>query len=268
MDRLLALLVLAGASGNASTLEVNLRAQYTFNGNSDDQSGNNRNAITYNTAYVPDRFGNASSAIQFNGVSSYVFAENYVFSPNVSSAVTISFWYKQYPNESRPVSLLNEYVLWETLDRPGENFMPQSMSIRSDRILQKGYQGSEAYSSYGAYVPNTWNHVIFTGNSSDQLSTIYIFKSDGTLLTNTTNSFNWGSQFSGNIIFGADRLLRSPYEGHDYFFFGEMDDIRVYDRTLSANEITNLHAIESVPEPASLSLLLAGGAVLMPRRRK
>ena len=54
-----------------------------------------------------------------------------------------------------------------------------------------------------------------------------------------------------------------PYSGrHDVSLNGAIDDVRIYNRALSAAEVEAL-----VPEPATMSLLVWGGLALLRRRR-
>jgi len=273
MRWLLAVLALAGASVNASSLEVGLLARYTFNGDSNDQSGNNRNSTTVNTDFVSDRFGNSSSAVRFNGVSSYVYASS-VLTTNVQSAFTISMWFRPFLLSSRPISPPSDfnYILFESIDSLGNN--PTSPYLFSNGFDNKLIFGGSSFSggttSPNFYQQDTWNHLIVTGDLATQKLSMFLFGINSLVASAEFSYTSWGSEFFSNIILGADRLLRDPNasSAFDTFFYGEMDDVRIYERALSSTEATNLNSLESVPEPSSLSLLLAGGAVLMSCRRK
>ncbi|MBF0142971.1 MAG: LamG domain-containing protein [Magnetococcales bacterium] len=59
-----------------------LVAYYPFNGNANDESGNNNNGTVVGASLTADRFGNASSAYSFDGVGNYI---------SVNSSATIKF---------------------------------------------------------------------------------------------------------------------------------------------------------------------------------
>ena len=105
----------------------------------------------------------------------------------------------------------------------------------------------------GATQPNTWQHVAvtFNGNQAD-------FYLNGTFLTSQT-----GGNFNPNTsevfgLFGAT----NPNE----FFSGALDEVEVFNRVLSANEIV-AEAVP-VPEPTALAGLLGAAGLLLSRRAK
>jgi len=48
------------------------------------------------------------------------------------------------------------------------------------------------------------------------------------------------------------------------YFLGDIDELRIYSRALTADEISTLYTI---PEPATLSLLALGGIALLRKRK-
>ena len=73
------------------SLKWGLQAYYSFNGNANDQSGNNNHPVFNNAALIADRFGNANSAYHFNGRSSYMKILNSA-SLNSANKLSISAW--------------------------------------------------------------------------------------------------------------------------------------------------------------------------------
>jgi gliding motility-associated-like protein len=73
MKQALCLLLLFSNSLFAQVnLNQGLVAYYPFNGNVNDQSGNNNNPIFNNATLTADRFGNGNSAYSFNGIDNYI----------------------------------------------------------------------------------------------------------------------------------------------------------------------------------------------------
>jgi uncharacterized protein YecT (DUF1311 family) len=71
---------------------VGLVAYYPFNGNANDESGNNNNGTVVGASLTSDRFGNPNKAYSFNPCSSITIPE--VFSADCS-AFTFTAWVKQ-----------------------------------------------------------------------------------------------------------------------------------------------------------------------------
>jgi hypothetical protein len=71
-------------------------AYYPFNGNANDESGNNNNGTVAGASLTCDRFGNPNSAYSFNPCSSIIIPE--MLSPDCS-AFTITAWVKQNVKE-------------------------------------------------------------------------------------------------------------------------------------------------------------------------
>src|SRR5262249_42239721 len=67
-----------------------LVAEFLFNGNADDTSGNGFHGVVHGATPTPDRFGNPNSAYAFDGKDDYI-----VVSPPpklIDTALTISVW--------------------------------------------------------------------------------------------------------------------------------------------------------------------------------
>ena len=100
-----------------------------------------------------------------------------------------------------------------------------------------------------------WHHWALTYNGSS--ITVYRdgiagFTTAGGLLTD---------EATGALMFGALRLANNNVIQH---ITGSMDDIRIYNHTLSA---TDVGALMFVPEPGTLSILMMGAGVLVVRRQ-
>jgi hypothetical protein len=60
------------ASPTMADITTGLVAQYYFNGNANDTSGNGHNGTVYGATPTTDRFGNPNSAFHFDGIDDYV----------------------------------------------------------------------------------------------------------------------------------------------------------------------------------------------------
>lgn len=69
---------------------------WPFNGNANDESGNGNDGVVNGATLTEDRFGNAASAYEFDGVNTYIECQNSNL-PSGNSSRTISAWYYLTP---------------------------------------------------------------------------------------------------------------------------------------------------------------------------
>jgi len=184
-----------------------LVAEYLFSGNALDSSGNNLNGTVVGATLTTDRKGNANSAYLFNGTSSYISIPK-VFSFSVGSS--ISLWANFWNITS------TSYFLGAS-----------SLGIR--------YNGSNFLISVGQGAINllNWTKVNRQVNLIIIRTTSinYDYYIDGIFL---------GSQSTGTVT--SDLIVDTIGKTVPaYFFNGVIDDIRFYNKKLTADEITELY---------------------------
>lgn len=97
------LLVLAAAAiASLGNVRAEMVTYYSFNGNANDSSGHNNNAIVHDAILTTDRFGTPNSAYQFDGINDYISAS----STGLPTADrTIAFWFNATSFANHPVFL-------------------------------------------------------------------------------------------------------------------------------------------------------------------
>jgi hypothetical protein len=191
-----------------------------------DSSGNGNNGTVVNSTWVAGKFGNALS---FNGASGIVNLGN-SSSFSSSQSITLSMWIK--------FDLLAKYGY--TLAKTASY-----MVYASEGGLLHWWvyttSGNYDMASVGAYADGAWHLTVCTFDStlSNQQMKIYI---DGIL----SNSHN----LNGTIASTSNNLFLGAYEGSWRPFKGALDDVRIYNRALSATEIAALYTL---PDPAALA---------------
>ena len=118
------------------------------------------------------------------------------------------------------------YEMWVNWNNSGVN--NRSVYARS------GGQGISVSSNEN--IPEeTWNHVVYT-YTSDTLR-IYV---NGSEVSKQFKNWDWNNSLpgSGNLYIGANGPNNNS-------FLGSLDDIRIYDRSLTVTEISTLYSIES-----------------------
>ncbi|GAB3902391.1 hypothetical protein GCM10028803_28990 [Larkinella knui] len=221
------------------TLAQDLIASVSFtDGSKLDVSGNNNHVILVdNPTFVTDRKGKANSAIQLDGQNDYFFmAENSTLRP---ASLSISIWIKpitvdrwmQIYNKSRFSDGANE--MYSSLIRP--NVGAAGIVINTDIKQNSNCQGGLGWQTFtftSGLQLNTWHHVVMT--YSGRSARMYF---DNVLLYTTENlpKNTIDECIGGDLKFGAQALNIPNY------FYGSMDDIRIYKRALTPSEVQTLY---------------------------
>jgi hypothetical protein len=203
-----------------------LVAFYPFNGNANDESGNGNNGIVNGATLTTDRFGNANKAYTFTNPNHISVLNSNMF----GDEFTLSYWYKigSYFGQRGVVS---------NVATPNGGFQQASDGTGFSYIL--------GYSFVGGYNPNyfyanyttqeslsQWHHLAVTYKKlgpSSSVSQLYI---DGVL--KQSDAHVMPITFTPNATF----FIGQNHGGVN--FQGDLDDIRIYNRNLSPNEIAQL----------------------------
>jgi len=241
----LTLLAFAG-SGTAQNLPSYVPANglvgwWPFNGNANDESGNNNNGTVNGATLTADRFGNAGKAYEFNG-SSYIISTQVSNIPLGNSPRTFSFWMKSNITTS-PSN--RDMINWGTT----------ALSQRFGFVMYDGlpYFVGEGDDFYGS-TPignNNWHFIVLTYTGS--VVSIYI---DGDLDASQNKNLN---------TIGPDLVIGRSALDHPLFttYAGLVDDVGIWNRALTQQEISALYqganTTANCPTfPASLTQGLVG----------
>ena len=115
----------------------------------------------------------------------------------------------------------------------------------------------------GAYDDGEWHHVVATWNESTGQATLYV--DGGTPAGGETvlGAFANGTDFTstGRHQFGKGTNNASRYQGF-------ADELAIWDRALSATEVSDQFTAATVPEPSAVGVLAVSSACLLARRRR
>ena len=213
--------------------------------------------------FIDDFKGTANSAIQLNGSTDYIkLLDNK--SLQFDTAFAISIWIKPVvqvlnPGTDRRIQIYNKSNF---TTGAGEAYSSSMRAIRNIdglpdiiAILADVKQGSNCESGRGwqslsintnraIYENNGWHHLAFSYNRST-----VSFYLDGVLLSisKLSNLNKIDNCVGGDLRFGVQHLKAvDPDSKKNYYnyFSGGMDEIRIYNRPLTATEVQTLYKLK------------------------
>ncbi len=212
---------LFGRTLNKIDLRSGLVAEYLFNGNAQDSSGNERHGTVVGAVLCEDRFGKSESAYYFDGKDDYIIVEP---SPDVNQDAFTLFVWCYYDAASRLEGWHSAIVSQDgQLQRRVFQLCTWDAAITFHRFLfepdpvietplQKGY----------------WYHISVT--YEDHIFKLY---RNGILVNEKQGELRPEAE---EPLFIGKKSTDETY----FFFHGKIDDLRMYSRALSADEVNEL----------------------------
>ena len=214
---------------------------WPFTGNANDESGNANHGAVNGASLTTDRFGAINAAYNFSTIESITGSCNSFPSGNQSR--TISVWY--LANNLGATGLCGQQFLGY-----GGNSCGQSFNMNFENTdIGGGYLGKyevqghclafRNYASYPTPANGTWYHIVLTYDGNNLR-----FYNNGTLVF-TSGSVSPNTFVSSRIFcFGREVSTDglSPYSSTCWpGFNGKLDDIGIWNRALTPQEITDLY---------------------------
>lgn len=119
----------------------------------------------------------------------------------------------------------------------------------SNITFQTRTNGTVVQISGGSINNGAWHHIVGTRVAGTNTTSIYV---DGIFVNSTTGALTDFSSTNSFAIGGRDN------SGFDYFFNGQIDDVRIYSRALSATEVLALYRSGAARLNASSATLTNG----------
>ena len=227
-----------------------LVAYYPFSGNANDESGTGNHGVVHGATLAPDRFGTAGSAYSFNGTTSYIGIPD---SPSLNppSAVSVSTWIKTV--EARAgCGIVSKFAADGSAT--GQWVLEEVNSPDSLGVFRPGFT---AHAVFGAAHPQSELRVDFATPQVDGSWHQLMMTYDGAVLTLYKDGKAVVSK-SGGV--GTLAVYPQPVEigryygeitrpGLNFYYSGFIDDVRIYNRALSDQEVKDLYRYESPEQP-------------------
>jgi gliding motility-associated-like protein len=227
-------------------LNLGLAAYYPFSNNANDVSGNNNNPVFNNATLTADRFGNPNSAYHFNGVSNYMKIPN-APSLNSTNKLSVCAWVKVmgfYTGTCHGNSIMMkgdaDYLPGNYLLRFDDGAFTNFQNCATPGIdpAHQNFYGAGVYTPPPGYAPyiqtNQWHNVIATYDGTT--ARLYI---DCLLRASMPQA---GLTFTNgyDLFLGTLNTASFPY-----WFNGDMDEVRIYNRALNQDEVNVLGGCNS-----------------------
>lgn len=214
-------------------LNDGLVAYYPFNGNALDESGNGNNGTVYGATLSPDRFGNSDSAYRFDGVNDYVDLGN---GPDLDlgaagSSYSVGAWFKTSGN----VGPYGDHIIGKAptiVNQPD----PYNIVLYDPQVAflvnTPGAVQTISSACCQTYADNVWHYAV--GVRENNVLSLYV---DGLLVAGPANFSISNARSTANTYIG--NYTATPASGE--LFTGLIDDVRIYSRALTPDEIQELY---------------------------
>jgi hypothetical protein len=205
---------------------------WPFNGNAADESGNGHDCSVVEAVLGVDRFGNSSNSYELGGSTGYVRTNNPFYNSSIDH--TVSFWIQVADSADQNVSFFNTDP--HTIESFGYNYV-LNPARHFHFFLGNGVNGIAGWNialnnSFIGQPPlpnfNNWfNYTVVLEGLQ------WRFYINGELV-NTFNSTQTTGNVLADLFFGNDVTNTAAING-------SIDDIAVYNRALTEEEIQNLY---------------------------
>ena len=212
-----------------------------FNGNAQDNSGNGNHGTVNGATLSTDRFGNQNSAYSFNGLNNWIQVQDHIsIRP---SNITLATWVF-LPANTNNYGLITKTNLQTA---QGEQY---SLQFNNNNINENRFSIKR---NSGCSPGNGWREVVVqTVNPINEWQFI-VATYDGTTLRYYKNGVLSPNQFT--ISGGIDNCTGGTLNFGRYwnccnYLQGKLDDIGIWNRALTQQEITNLY----LSQPGGVSI--------------
>ena len=208
---------------------------WPFSGNANDESGNGNNGTVNGATLTVDRYNNISTAFSFNGNSNIQIQNS--TSLQVYSQLSISIWFKY--------TTLNNGINYLLQKGTGYGCLNTGYHIAYDndqgqaafnKFISYGQNGNCAGIGDNSYLDSSWHNIIVVYHPPSN-NKIYF---DGLEVGNTSFCNSCTILNSNDIL-----TIGGPTNGLGfnlaYNWNGKIDDIGIWNRALTQQEITDLY---------------------------
>jgi uncharacterized protein (TIGR02145 family) len=195
-----------------------------FNGNAQDGSGNGNHGTVNGATLTTDRFGNQNGAYSFDGVNSSI---NVINSSTLQTpnSITINLWMSFSGIQQSNSRLISK------------GWSPMGFELHRDITFNNKIRFGGAYNGngYGPLSQTIFNDSVwYMITALDNGSVKYLFV-NGVLEDSLVHNYGVIPTSQASLFFGRNSQIATD------FLNGKLDDIGIWNRALTQQEITNLY---------------------------
>ncbi len=211
---------------------------WPFNGNANDESGNGNDGVVNGAVFSSDRFGNIASSAQFDSNSAQYISTNI----GIHDILTFSLWYScdsqinyyptllDYGNSTNSSLPITRYIVHLAGQEPswintftGRAYIQTNVANQGDVADNEITTNDEWHNLVCIFVPGEASYLYIDGiyKGSDPISNVNVY--------------------NGSLYFGRDYDDNSGSCFACGRYQGLLDDIAIYNRALTEQEIQNLY---------------------------
>ncbi|MDB4805128.1 immunoglobulin domain-containing protein, partial [bacterium] len=215
-----------------SPLKSGIIAYYPFNGNANDESGNRNDGEVNGAILMKNRFGTQSNAYDFDGINDFIRVKDSKDLRLANTDYTIHLWCKL--KEAR--GSWGNPLLFKRGQGTANGWCTFAKPSRQAGIHLSGGGATPRTNTIKALPDDEWAAVTYVFSKQSGKMRIYI---NGVNTPTNPQIFP-----SPNPETTADLVIGHDSSGDPYWLHGAIDDIRIYNRALSEEEITALYLLE------------------------
>jgi hypothetical protein len=223
-----------------SKLKNGLVAYYPFDGNANDNSGNGNHGIPHGgVSLVSDRFGNINNAYSFDGSTGCISAAGHQF--NLDYNMSFSVWVK-YNVDIPWARVFDKCTFDNFVFTAGWSFEKLDTVPDQFYFTYANAPGVTFWTSSITITKNQWNHIVLLKKGKS----VRFFVNGALAISSSFGNSKIAN--NGNLPFligAACGTFTNPLENVNTFFNGIIDDVFIYNRTLTDSEASLLYMFDS-----------------------
>jgi hypothetical protein len=207
---------------------------WPFDGNANDESGNGNNGTVNGATLTTDRFGITNKAYSFVGANNINCGNSSIFGLTSSNILTFNFWTKSISSNFPYIQKYQES------NTSNSNYFIGSSAPSINNSIRVTANGQNSI-DFNA-VLDQWINITVIYNGLTNSASFYL---NGQFIS--TNNITFSNQVSTkSLIFGEKPNSFYPTPN------GNLDDIGIWNRALTPQEITDLYNVTNANECQSL----------------